>query len=512
MQSPSTPSRRRPDPTRPLLAARQICKMFPGVVALDHVDLEVAPGEVLAVIGENGAGKSTLMKILAGILAADDGQIVMDQQSVRMTSPREAQNLGVVLIHQELNLCDNLDVTSNILLGNEPGRFGFLRRAAGQQRVASVLQRVGLDISPRTQVARLSIGQQQLVEIAKALSIDARVLIMDEPTSSLSESETQKLFQVIRDLRGRGVSVIYISHRLREVEQIADRVVVLRDGRRAGQLTGDDIRHDRMVPLMVGRDVSRFYSRSQHPIGDPVLVVDDLTTRRWPTEKNSLVIRQGEIVGLSGLVGSGRTELLNCLFGIDRAVGGTIRMAGQATVIGSPRDAIAAGLALVPEDRKRHGLLLPWTVTRNISLPLLRDRFSRHGLVRQRAEAQQARLEMTRLQIVATGPGQLAGLLSGGNQQKVVIGKWLATGPRLLLLDEPTRGIDVGAKHEIYKLMEQLASQGMAILFASSELEEIIGMSDRVLVMHEGRITGELSRDQASEESIMRLATRHTFR
>ncbi len=495
--------------TKPLLVAQQICKSFPGVIALDQVDLQVAAGEVLAVVGENGAGKSTLMKILAGVQTADGGEIRLDNHTVQIHSPREARNLGIALIHQELNLCDNLDVASNILLGNEPARFGFLNRFASQAGVTRVLQRVGLDISPRTLVSRLAIGHQQLVEIARALVVEARILIMDEPTSSLTESETEQLFQVIQELRGRGVSIIYISHRLREVEQIADRVMVLRDGRNAGQLTGDEIRHDLMVPLMVGRDVARFYSRSQHTLGDPILSVRELTTRRWPGERNSFEIRSGEVVGISGLVGAGRSELLNCLFGIEPAIAGTIEVAGQPSRIRSPREAIGVGLALVPEDRKLHGLLLPWTLTRNISLPQLRSRFSRSGIVRQAAEGNQAQQEMNRLRIVATGPGQLAGLLSGGNQQKVVIAKWLATGPRLLLLDEPTRGIDVGAKHEIYELMESLACQGMAILFVSSELEEIIGMSDRVLVMHDGRITGELCGDEMNEESIMRLATRH---
>lgn len=496
------------DRPRPLLAARRISKSFPGVRALEEVSIDLQQGEVLAVIGENGAGKSTLMKILAGVQRADSGQIVLNGQPVRVTSPRDAQQHGIALIHQELNLCTNLNVAGNIMLGHEVSRFGFLQRES-MERTRAALEQVGLDAAPGTPVWRLPIGRQQLVEIAKALSINARILIMDEPTSSLTEAETRQLFGVINELRNRGVSLIYISHRLREVEEIADRAVVLRDGRLVGQLAGDEIGHDNMVSLMVGRDVSRFYARQQHPIGDPVLQVSSLVTRRWPDEANEFEIRAGEIVGISGLVGAGRTELLNCLFGIQPALSGTIRVSGQPARIGSPRMAIEAGLALVPEDRKLHGLLLSWSLARNISLPRMRSGFSRWGLIRRSAEQAEANRGIERLGIRTPGSSQLAGLLSGGNQQKVVIAKWLATRPKLLLLDEPTRGIDVGAKQEIYMLMEKLAADGMAILFVSSELEEIIGMSDRVLVMHDGRITGQLDRSGLSEEAIMDLATRH---
>lgn len=499
----------RSDTDLPLLEARGICKHFSGVAALQQVNLELQRGEVLAVVGENGAGKSTLMKILAGVLRADSGEVLIDGKRVRIHSPRDAQVHGIALIHQELNLCDNLDVTANIMLGREPARWGLINKRSAREPVDRLLRRVGLSVSPNTIVSRLPIGQQQLVEIAKALSIDARILIMDEPTSSLTGTESEKLFQVISELRQRGVSIIYISHRLSEIESIADRVVVLRDGCNAGELEKSEISHDRIVPLMVGRDVSRLYSRTPHAVGEPVLDVSDLATRRWPGEKNSFVIRAGEITGISGLVGSGRTELLNALFGIELGLSGTISVCGVEIAIRSPRDAIAAGLALVPEDRKQHGLLLPWNLARNISLPQMRERCSSRGFIRRNVELDQANWEIDRLAIRATGSGQVAARLSGGNQQKVVIGKWLATGPKVLLLDEPTRGIDVGAKQEIYKLMEKLAREGMAILFVSSELEEILGMSDRVLVMHDGLITGELGRHELNEEAIMRLATRH---
>jgi ribose transport system ATP-binding protein len=493
----------------PLLAGRNICKSFAGVAALTDVNLELAGGEVLAVVGENGAGKSTLMKILAGVLRQDSGNVYLDGKPVRVLSPRDAQQHGIALIHQELNLCDNLDVAANIMLGREPAPFGLLSRRAVRQPVEELLRRVGLTIPANTIVSQLPIGQQQLVEIAKALSIDARVLIMDEPTSSLTGTETKKLFQVIGELRQRGVSIIYISHRLREIEHIADRVVVLRDGRNAGELLRPEIRHERIVPLMVGRDVSQLYARTRHPMGEPVLRVRQLATKRWPAERNSFEIRAAEIVGISGLVGSGRTEMLHALFGIEPPLAGTVTVGGVDVRIGRPRDALAAGLALVPEDRKQHGLILPWSLSRNVTLPELGKRFSRRGFLRPEAERLQSNLEIERLKIRATGAGQVVGSLSGGNQQKVVIVKWLATGPRVLLLDEPTRGIDVGAKQEIYRLMETLAREGMAILFVSSELEEVLGMSDRVLVMHDGLITGQLPRDALSEEAIMRLATRH---
>jgi len=499
----------------PLLQANNITKRFPGVLALRDVSLALHPGEVLAVIGENGAGKSTLMKILAGVQAPDSGEIQLDGQTVHIDSPRAAIDLGISLIHQELNLCDNLSAGANIFLGREPHRRGFIDKETVHHQSLRALQRVGLDIPPDTQVGSLPIGRRQLIEIARALSTDARVLIMDEPTSSLTNEETEILFALIRELRASDVSVIYISHRLGEVQGLADRVLVLRDGENAGELqagaNADDhigaITHDRMVSLMVGRDVTQFYARQAHSVGDPVLEVEDLIVPTWPQHPLSFSVRSGEIVGVAGLVGAGRTELLQSLFGIAPPLSGTIRIDGQSATPASPIDAISAGLALVPEDRQQQGLILEISLRHNIGLPGLRHHRQTLGFADRDRERDDADRMITRLDIRTPGPDQIVQYLSGGNQQKVVLGKWLALEPRVLLLDEPTRGIDVGAKEEIYHLMEELAASGVAILFASSEMEEILGMSDRTLVMHEGRITGQLERADLSEEAVMQLAT-----
>ena len=412
-----------------------------------------------------------------------------------------------MLIHQELNLADNLDLGANIFLGREPRRFGLIDRVRIRRESKTFLDMVGLDEPPNAIVGQLSIGYQQMVEIAKALSVNAKVLIMDEPTSSLSARETESLFSVVNDLKTKGVSIIYISHRLGEVKRLADRVCVLRDGSNAGELQRDQINHDSMVKMMVGRDVSQFYSRRGHQVGDVLLEIKELRTGAWPQHKLNLSVRSGEIVGVAGLVGAGRTELLRALFGIDQLAVGTVRLAGETLEIGDSLKAIHQGLALVPEDRKQHGLILQMSVAANIGLAgLRRNRRLGGGLNQERENADTNRM-IEKLGIRTTGSTQFAQNLSGGNQQKVVVGKWLALEPRLLLLDEPTRGIDVGAKQEIYVLMEQLAESGVGILFVSSEMEEILGMSDRVLVMHEGQITGELSREELSEEAVMRLAT-----
>lgn len=496
------------DHSMPLLEVRSISKTFPGVRALTDVDLRLYPGEVLAVLGENGAGKSTLMKILAGIQAPDAGRILLDGRPVQIESVRAAGELGIALIHQELNLADNLDVGANLFLGREPRYpLGIIRRREIDRRSAQVLQQVGLALPPRTLVGTLPIGKQQLVEIAKALSVNARILIMDEPTSSLSNKEAEALFHVVDGLRQRGVSIIYISHRLGEVAKLADRVTVLRDGRNAGELARHEIDHDRMVRLMVGRDIAQFYARRSHTTGSLALEARQVVTAAFPQHRSSLSVRSGEIVGLAGLVGAGRTELLRVLFGVDRAYGGQILVGGQRCPLRSPADAIRAGIALVPEDRKAAGLIVQMSVRHNLSLAAVRRHRRMGGLLNRSYERQLASEMIQRLKIRTPHDGQVVRYLSGGNQQKVVLGKWLALKPRVLLMDEPTRGIDVGAKQEIYQLMEQLAAEGVAILFVSSEMEEILGMADRVLVMHEGVLRGELQRDQLSEESIMRLAT-----
>jgi ribose transport system ATP-binding protein len=491
----------------PLLEVRNLTKSFPGVRALRDVSLHLNAGEVLAVIGENGAGKSTLMKILAGVQAPDSGQILLDRQPVTIPSVKDALKLGIVLIHQELNLADNLDIGANIFLGREPRRFGFIDRKTIYAQSQDLIRRVGLDAPARTIVSSLTIGRQQMVEIAKALSVNARILIMDEPTSSLTQHETDQLYRVVRDLRSRGMAIVYISHRLGEVKELADRVVVLRDGQLAGQLAREEISHDRMVKLMVGRDLSQFYQRTSHTPGEPALEVMNLRTPQHPRHELSFSVRTGEIVGVAGLVGAGRTEMLQTLFGVTPALSGTVKVAGQLVIPQSPREAIHAGLALVPEDRKQQGLILEMAVRENISLPSLRRTRRRGGFLNFAAERATAADAIQKLNVKTPSDRQVCQYLSGGNQQKVVIGKWLAMNPNVLLLDEPTRGIDVGAKREIYKLMEQLAQSGVAILFVSSEMEEVLGMSDRTLVMHEGKLTGELRRNELSEEAIMHLAT-----
>jgi len=494
----------------PLLVVEAVSKRFPGVVALDAVNLTVDAGEVVAVIGENGAGKSTLMKILAGVQTPDSGRILWQGQDVQLDSPRAALDRGIALIHQELNLCDNLDIAANLALGRERrGLLGTLNNAAMRAEAERVLKRVGLNLSPRTLVGDLSIAQKQLVEIAKALLIDARLLIMDEPTSSLSARETENLYRVIRELKTQGVAIVYISHRLGEVRELADRVVGLRDGRNAGNLARHEIDHERMVKLMVGRDVSRLYHRTRHKLGQPALVVRGLETTAHPGRPLEFAVRAGEIVGLAGLVGSGRTEVLLALFGIEPAVRGAIEIDGRRVLIGDPQDAIKAGLALVPEDRKQQGVILEMAVRANIGLAGLKRHQTSVGLLPRAWEKRQARAMIERLRIKTPDDRQPVGLLSGGNQQKVALGKWLTLNPKVLMLDEPTRGIDIGAKEEIYKLMEELAARGTAILFVSSEMEEALGVADRLLVMHEGRITGELAydRQELTEERVMDLAT-----
>ncbi|MBL9167979.1 MAG: sugar ABC transporter ATP-binding protein [Verrucomicrobiales bacterium] len=491
-------------------------KQFPGVKALRGVSLSIGRGEVVSVVGENGAGKSTLMKILAGVQPPDEGELVLQGRRVVIDSVEAALELGIALIHQELNLADNLEVGANIFLGREPLRGGFIDHARIRREAVGFLDRVGLKVDPRTLVSDLTIGHQQMVEIAKALSVNAQLLIMDEPTSSLSQHEAEQLKNVIRDLSSRGVSILYISHRLGEVRELSHRVVVLRDGENAGELSAGEITHDNLVRLMVGRDVSQFYRRGQSAAAAksthqaerqaPLLDVQELRTPAHPDQPISFRLFAGEMVGLAGLVGAGRTEVLQTLFGITPAVSGQISISGQARCIKTPLDAIDGGLALVPEDRKQQGLVLEMAVRENLSLASLR-RQQRWGRLPKSYEVQLSVDMIQRLRIKTPNDRQEVRFLSGGNQQKVVLGKWLALEPRVLLLDEPTRGIDVGAKAEIYRIMEELVEQGVAILFVSSEMEEVLGLSDRTLVMHEGRIAGELRRHQLSEEAVMRLAT-----
>ncbi len=482
-----------------------VSKRFPGVQALREVSLRVMPGEVLAVIGENGAGKSTLMKIMAGIQPPDEGSLRLDGQPVRFQSPGDAIAGGVALIHQELNLAENLSVAENVFLGREPRRCGLLRRQEMHRRASEFLQQVGLDIDPAMSLDRLSLAGQQLVEIAKALSANARLVIMDEPTSSLSARETERLFEVVSSLRERGVSIVYISHRLVEVERLADRVEVLRDGQNAGALAREEIEHDAMVSRMVGRDLSQFFPHTPHKPGDVRLDVRDLVMQTAPRHPIALQVRAGEVVAVAGLVGAGRTELLETIFGIRKPLAGSVLVDGQPLTDGAVRQNIRRGIALVTEDRKSTGLLVESSVRENMTLATLADAPAAPRV--SAAWEQQVTGDLIqRLGVRTANQNTAVVTLSGGNQQKVAIGKWLLRNPGVLMLDEPTRGVDIGAKHEIYERIEALAAEGVAVLFVSSEMEEVLGMADRVLVMHEGRIAGELARQAMSEQALMELA------
>lgn len=494
--------------TIPVLQMTGISKRFPGVVALDSVDLEVFPGEIVALAGENGAGKSTLMNILGGIHQPDTGSLKIDGTEVVIRSVSDAISIGIGFIHQELNVLDNLDVAENVFLGREPVWAGPLRlvdRHKIHTDADRCLDRLGVTISSRTPLNDLSIAQQQMIEIAKALSLNARILIMDEPTSCLTMTETARLFEVAKELKAQGVSIIYISHRLGEISNLADRVVVLRDGRNAGTLAAEEITHDRIVKLMVGRDLKRFPPQAASSAEAGYFKVVNLRTRRYPEHATSFDLRRGEILGLAGLVGAGRSEVAMAIFGVEAALGGAVFLEGKPIRIGSPRDAIANGIYLASEDRRKTGLVLEMAIRENITLPAL-SAYSSGGLIDRAAERRVAREKCGELNIKAPSIEAKVANLSGGNQQKVVLAKWLSLNPRVLIFDEPTRGIDVGAKAEIYQLMRRLAERGVAIIMISSDMEEVLGESDRVAVMHEGAIAGVLERNQCSEEAIMRLA------
>jgi ribose transport system ATP-binding protein len=489
---------------------RGITRRFPGVVALQDVALSLRRGEVLALTGENGAGKSTLIKILGGALAPDAGEIRLDGSAVRFGSVRDARQAGIALIHQELMLAPNLDVAGNVFLGGEARPLGLaspLRRRAMLAAAGALLKRVGLQQPPDTPVARLTVGEMQMVEIAKALAHAARIVIMDEPTSSLTAGEAERLFAIVRQLRADGIGVVYISHRMDEVMDLADRVTVLRDGRNAGELARGAATRDGVVELMVGRDLSSGYfpERPAAAATDAVLEVRDLVVPGAPAPVSFTACR-GEIVGFAGLVGSGRTELMQAIFGVTPALAGAMTLGGGAYAPRSPADAIARGVYLAPEDRKRHGLVLPMTVAQNVSLPALAPR-RRLSLLDRAAERRTAEAEVARFRVKTPSIHRPVVNLSGGNQQKIVLGKWLALSPRVLIVDEPTRGIDVGAKAEIYRHLAALAAQGLAILMVSSEMEEVLGLSDRVVVMRERRIAGVVARGALSAARVGRLMT-----
>ncbi len=489
-----------------LLQLAGITKVYPGVTALDDISLSIGRGEVLGLIGENGAGKSTLMKILGGVVAPTAGTIRIDGQDHAALTVNQSMRAGIAFVHQELNLFENLDVAANVGIGREPRtRWMLIDRKRLREQVAPLLQRLGADFGPDTPVERLSIAQRQLVEIAKALSIDARIIIMDEPTSSLTLQETERLLQVVGELRAGGVTIIYISHRLGEVKLCADRVICLRDGRIVGELPRERIAHGTMIRLMIGRDLKSLYIPPATPPRDGGCDLVGVVTRDFPDRNVDLSIRRGEILGLAGLVGSGRTSLARAMFGIDPIIGGEIRLDGAVVAVRSARAAIRQGIYLVPEDRKRAGLILDMPVAENITLASLLS-YARFLLVNREAEQAASRTQRGRLAIRAPGDETPVVTLSGGNQQKVVLAKWLSMRPRVVVFDEPTRGIDVGAKNEIYSLMRELADQGVCILMISSDMEEVIGVSDRIAVMHEGTVSGVLERPQFSELNVLRLA------
>ncbi|MEI6232863.1 MAG: sugar ABC transporter ATP-binding protein [Planctomycetota bacterium] len=491
-----------------LLTMRGIVKRFPGVLALDHVQFDLARGEVVALAGENGAGKSTLMKILGGVHEADEGEIQINGEAVKIGGVSGSKKLGIALIHQELLLAPNLDIAGNIFLGEEStgwGPFKKLNRATMNAAAETLLARVGLKVKATTLVGNLTTGQMQMVEIAKALSRNARIIVMDEPTSSLTSGESEKLFEIIADLKRDGISVIYISHRMEEILRITDRVTVMRDGKYVGDLQTKTATHDSIISMMIGRELSTLFPKRASTLGEPILKITGL---RVPgtTQTVSFEARRGEILGFAGLIGSGRTELMRTLFGVDQALGGSMWFDGSRYLPNRPADAIKRGLFLVPEDRKLHGLVLPMSIAQNISLPDIANYKPRWRLAREK-EREVAQIQKDRLNIKASSIQQVAGTLSGGNQQKIVLGKWLAMNPKLLILDEPTRGIDVGAKAEIYRQIAELAAQGLTIIMVSSEMEEVIGMSDRIAVMHERRLAGILDKVDCQQKKIMALMT-----
>ena len=497
-----------PAPSRIALDLIGVTKIYPGAVALRDVDLSVAGGEVVGLVGENGAGKSTLLKVLGGAIAPDAGAIVIDGSRHARMTPSSATAQGIAFVHQELNPFDNLDVAGNVLLGREIRRGwpGRLDRAAMVRAVTPILKMLGTRFGAEDPVADLSLADRQMLEIARALSIRARLVILDEPTSSLTMAETRRLLAVIAQLRADGVAVLFVSHRLAEIEAVADRVMVLRDGRVSGALARDQISRDRLVRLMIGRDLARAEPRADPARGAPVLGISGLRTRANPNVRVDLTLHRGEILGLAGLVGAGRTELARAVFGIDPVKGGHVSVHGRTLPPGSVAAAIAAGLCLVPEDRKAQGLLLDFAIAANIALPNL-TALSRAGVVDLAGETALAEDSRRQLSIRTPDVARAAAELSGGNQQKVVLARCLDAGPRILICDEPTRGVDEGAKREIYAFLSAFAAEGNSVLMISSEIPEILGNSDRIIVFRRGRIAGELPGSEATQEALVHLAS-----
>jgi ABC-type sugar transport system ATPase subunit len=501
----------------PLLEMRNITKTFPGVRALDGVSFDLYEGEFHALVGENGAGKSTLMKVLGGVYPHPQygGEILLDGQARRFSSVRDAEAAGIAVIYQELSLVKEMNIGENIFLGREPRRFGIIQWENLYSRARKLLGELHLPFDPRTPVGHLGIGQQQLVEIAKALSQEARILVLDEPTAALTDAEVETLFGILNNLRSRGVGMIYISHKLNEVLRMSDRITVLRDGRTVGTDKTGNMDEARIIARMVGRDVGDIFPQADHQRGNVVFEARNITVEdpnvpgKLLVNKVSFSVRQGEVLGIAGLMGAGRSDLLMAIFGAHAGrASGDVLVEGKATRITRPSDAIKHGIAFVTEDRKRFGLILDQTILNNMTLAGL-NRLSGRFITNVDAESQAGERSMRELRVKAPSVYTEAGTLSGGNQQKVVLAKWLLTNPRVLFLDEPTRGIDVGAKQEIYAQINKLAATGLAIILVSSELPEVLGLADRVLVLHEGRITGEFTRTDATPEKVMACATGH---
>ncbi len=489
-----------------LLSAEGIRKEFPGVVALDDVSFRLKRGTVHALMGENGAGKSTLMKILAGIYIPDQGEVRLKGVEIRLKSPLDALENGIAMIHQELNLMPFMTVAENIWIRREPkNRFGLVDHAEMSRKTEELFQRLNISIDPEIQVRELSVASRQMVEIAKAVSYNSDVLIMDEPTSALTEREVAHLFQIIRDLRAQGIGIVYITHKMNELFEIADEFSVFRDGKYIGTHASTDVTRDDIIRMMVGREITQMFPKEEVPIGETVLSVKDLSLD-GVFSNVSFDVRAGEILGVAGLVGSGRSNVAETIFGVTPASSGTIELFGKKTEISSPAVAIRHGMAFLTEDRKDTGCLLILSVLENMQVAVLHDQFVRGGFVQEGA-IEEACEEMARkLRVKTPNLDERIENLSGGNQQKALIGRWMLTNPRILILDEPTRGIDVGAKAEIHRLVTEMARNGVAVIMISSEMPEVLGMSDRIMVMHEGRVTGFLDRADATQVKVMELA------
>ena len=490
-----------------IVKMEHICKTFPGVKALDDVSFNLKPGEVMALLGENGAGKSTLMKILSGVYTKDEGTILIDGKEVPIMNQKVASEKGIAIIHQELNMCHHLTVAENMFLGREPLKHGLIDTKKMNSDAKDLLLKLGVDIDPTTITGELQVSKQQMVEIAKALSINAKVLIMDEPTSALTAREIEELFTIIRQLKESGCGIVYISHRLEELAHITDRVTIMRDGHYITSGNFKDFTMDEIIANMVGREIKEKYPHVNCPVGETVFEVKNLNAGRLVRDI-SFSVRKGELVGIAGLMGAGRTETTRAIFGADQKESGKIFVEGKEVFIRNPKDAIKNGIVLAPEDRKKDGLCIKLPVRENISLPNLDGLTGKNLVINSRKENDISQKAIKDMNIKLPHAEVNAETLSGGNQQKVVVGKWLAGNSKLVMFDEPTRGIDVAAKVEIYHLMNQLKENGIGCLFVSSELPEVIGVADRIIVMCDGRITGELSREEATQEKVLALATR----